>query len=59
MPATLVRSQYVWSPVYVDALVLRDRDPNGTGGLDGPDYLAFTAFPQRAAVLYALPRSWP
>jgi RHS repeat-associated protein len=34
MPATLERSQYVWSPVYVDALVLRDRDPNGTGRFD-------------------------
>jgi RHS repeat-associated protein len=33
-PTTLVRSQYVWSPVYVDALVLRDRDPNGTGMFD-------------------------
>jgi YD repeat-containing protein len=27
--------QYVWSPVYVDALVLRDRDANGLPG-DGP-----------------------
>jgi RHS repeat-associated protein len=26
--------QYVWSPVYVDALVLRDRDSNGDGTLD-------------------------
>ena len=26
--------QYVWSPVYVDALVLRDRDTNGDGTLD-------------------------
>jgi RHS repeat-associated protein len=34
MPATLVRSQYVWSPLYVDALVVRDRDPNGTGMFD-------------------------
>jgi RHS repeat-associated protein len=34
MPVTVVRSQYVWSPVYVDALVLRDRDPNGTGTFD-------------------------
>jgi len=24
--------QYVWSPVYVDAMVLRDRDANGTPG---------------------------
>jgi hypothetical protein len=32
---TLVpRVQYVWSPVYVDALVLRDRDTNGDGTLD-------------------------
>jgi hypothetical protein len=29
----LVRSQNVWSPVYIDAMVLRDRDPNGTGTL--------------------------
>jgi RHS repeat-associated protein len=29
-----VRAQYVWSPVYVDALVLRDRDTNGDGTLD-------------------------
>ncbi len=28
------RVQYVWSPVYVDALVLRDRDTNGDGTLD-------------------------
>ncbi|MCS7022805.1 MAG: hypothetical protein NZU63_13380, partial [Gemmataceae bacterium] len=26
--------QYVWSPVYVDALILRDRDSNGDGILD-------------------------
>ena len=26
--------QYVWSPVYVDALVLRDRDTDGDGTLD-------------------------
>jgi RHS repeat-associated protein len=26
--------QYVWSPVYVDALILRDRDTNGDGTLD-------------------------
>jgi RHS repeat-associated protein len=25
-------AQYVWSPVYVDALVLRDRDADGQGG---------------------------
>jgi RHS repeat-associated protein len=29
-----VKAQYVWSPVYVDALVLRDRDTNGDGTLD-------------------------
>jgi RHS repeat-associated protein len=28
------RVQYVWSPVYVDALVLRDRDSTGDGTLD-------------------------
>jgi RHS repeat-associated protein len=28
---TVVRAQEVWSPVYVDALVLRDRDPSGAG----------------------------
>jgi RHS repeat-associated protein len=26
--------QYVWSPVYVDALILRDRDTNGDGTLE-------------------------
>nr|WP_228499037.1 hypothetical protein [Thermogemmata fonticola] len=26
--------QYVWSPVYVDALILRDRDSDGDGTLD-------------------------
>jgi RHS repeat-associated protein len=26
------KMQYVWSPVYVDALVLRDRDADGAGG---------------------------
>jgi RHS repeat-associated protein len=33
--ATTAKAQYVWSPVYVDALVLRDRDANGVPG-DGP-----------------------
>ena len=28
------QSQYVWSPVYVDALILRDRDTSGDGTLD-------------------------
>src|SRR5262245_48809300 len=28
------RRQYVWSPVYVDALVLRDRDANNDGSLE-------------------------
>jgi RHS repeat-associated protein len=28
------KAQYVWSPVYVDALVLRDRDSNSDGTLD-------------------------
>ncbi len=28
------RVQYLWSPVYVDALILRDRDSNGDGTLD-------------------------
>jgi RHS repeat-associated protein len=28
------RVQYVWSPVYVDAMVLRDRDSDGDGTLD-------------------------
>src|SRR5262249_530260 len=31
---TLVRAQQVWSPLYVDALVLRDRDSNGDGSLE-------------------------
>jgi hypothetical protein len=34
MPTTLVRSQYVWSPIYIDALVLRDSDPLGSGNFD-------------------------
>jgi YD repeat-containing protein len=29
-----VKAQYVWSPVYVDALILRNRDSNGDGTLD-------------------------
>ncbi|MBO0699374.1 MAG: hypothetical protein J2P46_13340, partial [Zavarzinella sp.] len=29
-----VNSSYVWSPVYVDALVLRDRDTDGNNSLD-------------------------
>jgi RHS repeat-associated protein len=29
-----VQAQYVWSPVYVDALVLRDRDTVAGGGLE-------------------------
>ncbi len=37
----LVRAQYVWSPVYVDALVERDRDParNGSGMLSERFYV--------------------
>jgi RHS repeat-associated protein len=31
---TLVRSRHVWSPVYIDAMVLRDRDVNGDGTLE-------------------------
>jgi RHS repeat-associated protein len=27
----VVRAENVWSPVYLDALILRDRDPSGTG----------------------------
>jgi sugar lactone lactonase YvrE len=33
--------------------------PAGSGGLNGPDYLAFTAIPEPATARYALPRSWP
>jgi RHS repeat-associated protein len=29
----VTHAQYVWSPVYVDALVLRDRDPSNAGAL--------------------------
>ncbi|MFQ3649983.1 MAG: RHS repeat-associated core domain-containing protein [Gemmataceae bacterium] len=32
--------QYVWSPVYVDALILRDRDTNADGTLDERLYVA-------------------
>jgi RHS repeat-associated protein len=32
--------RYVWSPVYVDALVLRDRDTNADGSLDERLYVA-------------------
>ena len=28
----VAKDQYVWSPVYVDALILRDRDANGSTG---------------------------
>jgi RHS repeat-associated protein len=31
---TLVRARNVWSPVYVNAMVLRDRDVNGDGTLE-------------------------
>jgi len=30
-----VKVQYIWSPVYVDALILRDRDTDANGTLDG------------------------
>jgi RHS repeat-associated protein len=30
----VVKLSYVWSPVYVDALIARDRDTNGDGTLD-------------------------
>jgi RHS repeat-associated protein len=29
-----VAMQYVWSPVYIDAMILRDRDSDGNGTLD-------------------------
>jgi hypothetical protein len=31
----IVRVQSVFSPVYIDALVERDRDPTGSGTLTG------------------------
>ncbi|MCI0460725.1 MAG: RHS repeat-associated core domain-containing protein [Gemmataceae bacterium] len=36
-------AQYVWSPVYVDALVLRDRDSDGNGSLDERLYVLHDA----------------
>jgi hypothetical protein len=30
----VLKAQYVWSPVYVDAQVLRDYDTDGNGTLD-------------------------
>jgi RHS repeat-associated protein len=36
--ATAVYAQYVWSPVYVDALVERDRDADGNGTLEERRY---------------------
>jgi hypothetical protein len=32
--------QYVWSPVYVDALILRDRDADNNGTLEERLYVA-------------------
>jgi RHS repeat-associated protein len=32
--AGTARVQYVWSPVYIDSLVLRDRDADGNGSLE-------------------------
>ena len=32
--SSIAYQQYVWSPVYVDAMVLRDRDTNANGTLD-------------------------
>jgi hypothetical protein len=32
--------QYVWSPVYVDALILRDRDTDADGTIDERLYVA-------------------
>ncbi len=29
-----VKAQYIWSPIYVDALILRDRDTDANGTLD-------------------------
>src|SRR5262249_56247328 len=29
-----IKAQYIWSPVYVDALILRDRDSTGGGTLN-------------------------
>ena len=34
-----VEAQYVWSPVYVDAMLLRDRDTNGDGTLEERVYV--------------------
>jgi RHS repeat-associated protein len=36
----VVNCSYVWSPVYVDALIARDRDTNGDGTLDERLYAA-------------------
>jgi len=36
-------ARYVWSPVYVDAMVLRDRDTNGDGTLDERLFAAYDA----------------
>ncbi len=47
--STSARTQYVWSPVYVDALVLRDRDADnnastGANGLEERLYVANEGF---------------
>src|SRR5439155_7389212 len=33
------KKQYVWSPVYIDALILRDRDADGNGSLEERRYV--------------------
>jgi RHS repeat-associated protein len=44
-------AQYVWSPVYVDAMVLRDRDTNGDSTLDERLYVQQDANFNTTAVL--------
>ncbi len=38
-PSTQITTQYVWSPVYVDAMILRDRDFDGDGLTDERMYV--------------------
>ncbi len=38
-PSTQITTQYVWSPVYVDAMILKDRDFDGDGLTDERTYV--------------------
>src|SRR5262249_34858129 len=54
----VVKLSYVWSPVYVDALIVRDRDTNGDGTLDERLYAVQDANFNVTALIGLVGTSW-